>query len=157
MVKRIIRQPNFSVTAPAVLLEELAGRILTRRSAQEPLARVPAGREKQGSPVTRRSQQPCQANSMGNGSNGSRQRSGDNLSIAARYSAGARSSDSNPHRLCVPSQNGWLADWPQRQSATTGLSGLMLNAFPSESVKENGPSTRNGPLGRMWIFTSAIA
>ena len=73
--------------------------------------------------------------------------------FAARpcYSVGARSSDSNPHDLWAPSQKGWLAEFPQRQSAIAGFSG-RAKAFPSESVNVKGPSTRKGPLGRIVIL-----
>src|SRR5262245_54162539 len=61
-----------------------------------------------------------------------------------------------PHVLCVPSQNGRFADWPQRQSATAGLFGGISNFAPRESTSVKGPSMRSGPFGRMRMVTSDI-
>lgn len=69
--------------------------------------------------------------------------------------AGA-SSEMNPHDLCVPSQNGRLADCPQRQRAIAGLLAGISNSAPRESTSLNGPSTTRGPLARRRIVTSAM-
>src|SRR5215207_5478183 len=67
--------------------------------------------------------------------------------------AGARSVAMKLHVLCEPSQNGLFFDWPQRQWATAGLSGAILNVLPEASTIVTGPSTRNGPLSRTLIVT----
>jgi hypothetical protein len=67
---------------------------------------------------------------------------------------GARSSESNPQALWLPSQKGRFADWPQRQSAMAGLSVASENWLPWESTSVNGPSITKGPLGLMRIRKS---
>jgi hypothetical protein len=74
--------------------------------------------------------------------------------MSANAYSGARSSESNPHALWLPSQKGRFADWPQRQSAIAGLSVASENGLPWESTNVNGPSITKGPLGLMRIRTS---
>ena len=73
---------------------------------------------------------------------------GEKMSTTARgcipsdaYSVGTRSSDSKPHVLCDPSQNGRVAEWPQRHKAMAGLSLLKGKRLPPESSNSTVPST----------------
>ena len=50
-----------------------------------------------------------------------------------------------PVRLWLPSQNGLLADWPQRQSEITVLPARPKEA-PAGSRISKSPSMRRGPL-----------
>ncbi len=56
-------------------------------------------------------------------------------------------SETKPHVLCVPSQNGFFDDWPQRHNATAGLFGGIWNSTPRESTNLKGPSMTKGPFG----------
>lgn len=51
----------------------------------------------------------------------------------------------NDMRLCDPSQNGLLAEWPQRQSEIT-VRPARPKAAPAGSTISNSPSMRIGPL-----------
>src|SRR5580692_10479517 len=53
----------------------------------------------------------------------------------------------------VPSHNGFLLDWPQRQSAACGPDCM---SSPLLSRTSTGPLTNRGPFFSAWIFTSAI-
>src|SRR5262245_39833920 len=91
---------------------------------------------------------------------------GENLSAAARtkqqrqprqgYDSVARLAAWKPQVLCDPSQNGFLADWPQRHKAIAGLSLLSGKALPSWSVTITGPSMTNGPLARQRMVMADI-
>ncbi len=67
----------------------------------------------------------------------------------------ATTTDSKPQRACVPSQNGLLSDWPQRQSETTARP-PRPNARPAPStISSTSPaasSTRSEPESRTTIF-----
>lgn len=53
--------------------------------------------------------------------------------------------DSKPCRLCVPSQNGLLAERPQRHKLIA-LRPPRPNSAPSCALRQNSPSIRKGPL-----------
>src|SRR5262245_52316432 len=57
----------------------------------------------------------------------------------------ATMSDSNPHVLCVESQNGLVFDWPQRHSVTR-VRPASPKTRPSWSTISKSPSTRSEPL-----------
>src|SRR5687768_18492046 len=59
----------------------------------------------------------------------------------------------NPAVLCVPSQNGFVLDWPQRQSHAWSS---IFSSVPSPRTSVNGPFTWYEPFGLGWITTSAI-
>jgi len=58
----------------------------------------------------------------------------------------------NPMRLCVPSQNGLLAEWPQRHSHTFSVT----KRVPSAAWNSIVPSTISGPLWIGLIFTGPL-
>lgn len=66
-----------------------------------------------------------------------------------------RSQDLNPTSLCVPSQNGLIADAPQRQSATVERRRGM--GFPSLSRSSIGPRTKSGPSLQATIWVSGVS
>lgn len=68
----------------------------------------------------------------------------------------AVSSATKLQERCEPSQNGRLAEWPQRHSATAGLSAGMGKTLPRWSTTVTGPSTRKGPFWRQRIVTLDI-
>lgn len=59
----------------------------------------------------------------------------------------------NSHALCAPSQNGFRAEWPQRQSETFGLSLFRAISLPSWSTSEKSPVTSSDPFLRTLIST----
>src|SRR5215472_13543216 len=62
---------------------------------------------------------------------------------------------SKAHCLCVPSQNGLLADCPQRQSDTL-VRPPSPKTRPCESTISKSPSTLMDPLSRIMILVAAI-
>lgn len=62
---------------------------------------------------------------------------------------------SKAHCLCVPSQNGLLADCPQRQSDTV-VRPPSPNTLPCESTISKSPSTLIDPLSLIVSFAPAI-
>lgn len=76
--------------------------------------------------------------------------------VARVHADGAGSSDSKPQVLWLPSQNGLLPDSPHRHNAMAGFAESSENERPCESTSLKGPSTTNGPLGRVRIVTSDI-
>src|SRR5580692_6608406 len=60
-----------------------------------------------------------------------------------------------PEVLCEPSQNGLLAEWPQRQRPIE-VRPARPKAWPSGSTISNSPSTRIDPLLLMVILAAAI-
>src|SRR5260370_11364301 len=68
---------------------------------------------------------------------------------------GAAGASENPTRLCEPSQNGLVAELPQRHNFTSGagdpsLRGGIGRAFPS------GPTTPTGPSTTRWAFNFGV-
>lgn len=62
-----------------------------------------------------------------------------------------------PHVLWAPSQNGFRAEWPQRQRAIEGFAGSNEKGFPSASHIVKVPSINNGPWSRTRIRVSDIS
>jgi hypothetical protein len=58
-----------------------------------------------------------------------------------------------PQALCDPSQNGFFAEWPQRQRATFGLLDGLGNSLPCWSMTRTAPSITKGPFGRTRIVS----
>src|SRR5437764_988399 len=60
--------------------------------------------------------------------------------------------ESNPTSLCIPEQNGFMVEQPQRQSASTAFVG---SSSPFEFVRDSSSLTRYGPFssGSMTIAT----
>jgi hypothetical protein len=72
--------------------------------------------------------------------------------------ATAASAAWKPILLCVPSQNGFVTDAPQRHSANRGPRPLVSILLPLTSISSVvSPSTRYGPLGRTVILTAIHA
>src|SRR5437773_8554712 len=74
----------------------------------------------------------------------------DNI-IRCAYAVGGGASE-KPFRLCVPSQNGFVAEPPQRHRTTTSaglpsLRGGTGSSRPSGVTMRTGPCTIRGPLG----------
>ena len=63
-----------------------------------------------------------------------------------RQRGGAASDATKLVRECEPSQNGFIDECPQRQSATA-RSGATVTCAPVGSISVIGPMTRSGPLG----------
>ena len=61
-----------------------------------------------------------------------------------------------PTRRWLLSQNGFVRECPQRQSAIALPSG-STNSFPSASITRTGPSILYGPFARALIVTSFIS
>src|SRR5205807_10087447 len=67
----------------------------------------------------------------------------------------------NPIRLCVPSQNGFVAEPPQRHSTTTcagepSFRGGIGSGLPSGPSTRIAPATTRGPFGLGVIVTSLM-
>jgi hypothetical protein len=77
-------------------------------------------------------------------------------SAALCSAATAASAAWNPIFECVPSQNGFFVDAPQRHNDTAGFPSRLISV-PSTSIRRIGPSTRSGPLGLAVIVTFASA
>jgi hypothetical protein len=82
-------------------------------------------------------------------------RSVESTSAGYPASAGA-SSATKPTRLCDASQNGFVREWPQRQSATALPSGAAISR-PSAATMRTGPASLYGPFGRTVIVTVLTA
>src|SRR6266550_7315617 len=84
----------------------------------------------------------------------------DNI-IRCAYAVGGGASE-KPFRLCVPSQNGFVADPPHRHRTTTSaglpsLRGGGDSSWPSGVTTRAGPWTTSGPLGFGVMVTSLMA
>src|SRR5436190_12773986 len=84
----------------------------------------------------------------------------DNI-IRCAYAVGGGASE-KPFRLCVPSQNGFVADPPHRHRTTTSaglpsLRGGGDSSRPSGVTIRAGPWTMSGPLGLGVMVTSLMA
>src|SRR6266853_150580 len=74
---------------------------------------------------------------------------------------GAAGASENPTRLCEPSQNGLVAELPQRHNFTSGagdpsLRGGIGRSLPSGPTTRTGPSTKSGPFILGVIMTSVM-
>src|SRR6266540_3872583 len=83
----------------------------------------------------------------------------DNI-IPCAYAVGGGASE-KPFRLCVPSQNGFVADPPHRHRTTTSaglpsLRGGGDSSRPSGVTIRAGPWTMSGPLGLGVMVTSLM-
>src|SRR5215212_10798722 len=65
----------------------------------------------------------------------------------------ARSAASKPIFECVPSQNGFVVEPPQRQSTMLSPISPRSYSVPSASITVTGPVTLYGPLWRTLITT----
>src|SRR5439155_26452588 len=79
----------------------------------------------------------------------------------AQIVGGAGASE-NPTRLCEPSQNGLVAELPQRHSFTTAAGepsfwGGIGRSLPSGPTTRTGPATTSGPFALGVIMTSVMA
>src|SRR5258708_31116103 len=74
---------------------------------------------------------------------------------------GAAGASENPTRLCEPSQNGLVAELPQRHNFTSGagdpsLRGGIGRALPSRPTPPTGPPPQSRPFIFGGIMTSVL-
>lgn len=120
-----------------------------RRPSNARAASRPKGSSLDGCDVPSSKRLACRIRSSGKPSRTRRGRDRYGESATAAFAA------KKPIFECVPSQNGFVVDAPQRHSATVVFP-LRSISFPSASRRTNGPFTRSGPEGRREISTSAI-